>query len=428
MSPRSRPRPATLEIAGRIERILAPGLKAIRRAGRVDLYWVADEDAVKRGYPTKTRRIHVDLSAAEASRAIREICASEQAAMLAWLDDPAALERPKLRFDGTLGSLVDLYESDADSAFQDLKLNTAASYRDSLKIIRATVGERRVDRVVPKDFRRWHKNWRKPESEGGEPRLRRAYGCVQMLRVVLLYGMEAGLSACAPLRQALDHMRFERNAPRDKILSFEQARAIVRKAIARGERGVAVAQALQYECVLRQSDVIGQWRRLASGKPAPGEIAYGGLAWRGLTWDQVSVDADLVVRTSKTGQPAVHDLAACPLVVEALAAFPERPSGGPVVTRADGRPFLDRRSFGRRWREIATAAGIPADVHNRDSRAGGISEAAEAGARDDDLARMAAHADKSITRRVYKRLGRESAHRVQEKRLGHRARGDRPPD
>jgi integrase len=337
--------------------------------------------------------------------------------MHAWLDDPSIDERPRVVFDGTLRSLIDLYESDPDSAYHDLKENSAVSYADSLKILRTTVGARRLDRVKAIDFRRWYKGWKQPSVEGGEERVRRGYGCIQILRVVLAFGVEAGIADCRRLRRDMEGMRFAKNPPREAIITYDQVEAFVAEALLQGELGLATAQALQFECFLRQGDVIGSWR--AAPKNAdlqPGEIRVGGRIWRGLTWDRLQLGADLRVRTSKTGQPVVHALDACLLVTRCLMA-PNRPKEGPVAARADGQPWGDRRSFGKAWRKVASAAGLPKNIWNLDSRAGAISEAAEAGASDDDIARGAAHATKATTRRIYKRLGHESSVRVNERRV-----------
>lgn len=263
MSPRSsRPHPAKLTIAGQLVLLDAPGLKVVRRGnGRYDLYWVAAEDAVARGYPTKTRRLFVDLSDPSTGPAICDICQAEQGAMSAWLDDPSIDEGPRVGFDGTPRSLIDLYETEPDSAYQDLKQNSAVSYADSLKILRATVGARRLDRVKALDFCRWYKGWRRPSVESGEDRVRRAYGCIQILRVVLAFGVEAGIADCRRLRRDMEGMRFAKNAPREAIVEFDQAKAFVLEALRQDELGLATTQALQYECFLRQSDVIGSWRK-----------------------------------------------------------------------------------------------------------------------------------------------------------------------
>jgi hypothetical protein len=417
-----RRRLATLLIAGEPIKLDAPGLKAMKRSeGRVDLYWVASKDAVERGYPTKTRRIYVDLSVAAAALEIESICRAEQSVMQAWLDDSGIFDRQRLRFDGTLGSLINLYASDPDSSYRDLRENTAQAYDDTLKVVRNSVGARRLDRLKAKDFRRWYRNWKAPVEKAGPERVRRAYGAIQLLRIVLSYGVESDFAICRKLRTDIEKMRFARNPPRDKTLTFSQVEAFVAEALTRGELGLALAQALQFECMLRQGDVIGAWRgEPASYKLKPGEIRSGVRVWKGLTWEQITLGSDLVIRTSKTGQPVVHALSACQLVKRGLESVPDHPTEGPIVTRKDGLPWMDRRSFGKLWREVATAAGVPRDVWNLDNRASGISEASEAGAADDDIARNAAHADKAITRRVYKRLGHESSVRVNESRVRHR--------
>ena len=419
VSPRRRL--ATLVIAGQKVGLNAPGLKAMKRGGRIDLYWSSSTQAKQRGYPQKMRRIFVDLAAPSVAAEIERICQTEQAAMLAWLDDPEIDRKPRVPYDGTLRSLADLYQADANSGFHDVNEGTAVSYTDSLKIIRDTVGARRLDRLHAIDFRRWHKNWKAPREEGGEERVRRAYGCIQLLRIILGYGIQSGIAHCKRLRDEMEGMRFPRNPPREKTLSFGHAKAIVEEALRRGEPGFAMAQALQFECMLRQSDVIGAWRTEPdSYRPEPHEIRAGRKVWSGLTWPQIRLGDDLVIRTSKTGQPVVHALASCHLVQLCLAKISPLPTAGPIAARSDGRPWVDRRSFAKAWREIATAAGVPSDVWNRDNRASGITEASEAGAADDDIARNAAHADKAITRRVYKRLGHEASVRINERRARHR--------
>lgn len=408
-------------IAGERIHLDAPGLKVMRRpSGVAHVYWVASEAAVKRGYHTKTRRIFVDLDDPAAADQIREVCQIETAAMLAWLDDPTAGEARRLAFDGTLRSLVDLYERDPDSSHRDLKSNTAISYGDWLKVIRATVGARRLDRLRAVDFRRWYKSWKAPATDGAPERVRRAYGCIQALRIVLAYGIEIGNDDCRRLRRDMEGMRFAKNPPREDVITFDQVSLFVETAFAQGELELATAQALQFECMLRQGDVIGSWRvEPGAYVLQPGEVRSGARVWRGLTWDRVSLDLDLRIRTSKTGQPVVHSLGACQLVVRCLRAA-NRPETGPVAARHDGTPWPDHRGFGKAWRKIADAAGLPKNLRSMDSRAGGISEAAEAGASADDIARSAAHAAKATTRRVYMRLGHEASKRVNESRGRHR--------
>ena len=53
----------------------------------------------------------------------------------------------------------------------------------------------------------------------------------------------------------------------------------------------------------------------------------------------------------------------------------------------------------KRWREVATAAGVPLEVKNMDSRAGGITEATDAGASIEAVRHHATHRDARTTMR-----------------------------
>ena len=212
-----------------------------------------------------------------------------------------------------------------------------------------------------------------PVAKGSAERVRRAYGCIQILRVLLGYGIECGIADCRRLRSDMEGMRFPRNPPRDKTMPFEQAEAFVTEALKRNETGLALAQALQFECFLRQNDVIGTWRDKSEDYPLqPGEIRIGAKVWRGLTWDRLRLGDDLLIRTSKTGQPVTHAIDACALVVRCLRSRAPAPTNGPIVTRKDGLPFMDRRSYAKAWRQIATAVGLPKELWNMDTRASAL--------------------------------------------------------
>ena len=65
--------------------------------------------------------------------------------------------------------------------------------------------------------------------------------------------------------------------------------------------------------------------------------------------------------------------------------------------------------------QIADAAGIPKSVWNMDARAGTVTEALEAGASYDDVARAATHAEAIMTKR-YDRESAAAIERVAERR------------
>jgi hypothetical protein len=416
---RRRRKLAKLKLGGTTYSIEAPGLKCISRSGHAlpDLYWVADEKAVNAGYPTKTVRIHLHKNGShdEIIELVKSTCRSEQNAMLAWLDgEKDDRERLAPKFDGTISSLADCYESDADSAYQELRENSANGYQAWLKMVRKTVGARLVHRLVAKDFRRWYRNWKEISTTKGTDGTRQAYGGVQIIRILLSYGAEAGILSCRRLRDDMKGMRFRKNAPRTVTMSFEQVKAFIEKAFEMNLPFMALCQALQFELLFRQIDIRGTWQRIGPRTIIQKtDVVVGVRFWRGITMDMLKLGDQLVVQTSKTGQPVVHAIASCELVVDCLRRI--EAIDGPVARQPNGLPWPDHQAYGKEWRKIATAAGIPKNVWNMDSRASGISEASEAGVSDDDITKQAGNSDE-VMKRVYKRKGRVASERSHAKR------------
>jgi hypothetical protein len=69
-----------------------------------------------------------------------------------------------------------------------------------------------------------------------------------------------------------------------------------------------------------------------------------------------------------------------------------------IVDERSGLPYLNQR-FSKRWRDIATLAGVPKGVYNMDSRAGGVTEATDAGAPLEMVRHHATHRDARTTAR-----------------------------
>ncbi len=424
---RHRIRRSTLVVGSVEYKLAAPGFKKIKRGeGKADdLYWQASDEAIEAGYRPKTVPIEVDLSAPEIAIAVIESrCSELQTQMAGWLDGERN-DRARLapKWDGTVAGLVTCFRSDEDSAYQEVQDDTAANYDVWFKMIDETVGKRVLKFVVPKDFRRWFREWKKRSAGKGGDGTRTAYGGIQGMRMLLNYGIESGFKICKVLREDMDMIRFRRGAAREETLSYAEVRAFIEKALAVGKKRLALAQALQYETFLRQKDVIGRWTRVDANYVAqPGEIVLRGKVWRGLTMDMLVLGKDLRIRTSKTGQPVIHRLGSCELVVHVLRRFTTDEWTGPVACREDGTPFPDRQSYAKLWRSIAGDVGISAKQQNRDSRASGISEAAEAGVPHDAIQRQSGHAGSQIIKKVYDRLGGDTSQRSHEKRRAHRRR------
>ncbi len=96
---------------------------------------------------------------------------------------------------------------------------------------------------------------------------------------------------------------------------------------------------------------------------------------------------------------------------------------------AKGLPV--RRDMYARWfRQIARAAGIPDDVWNMDARAGGATEADEAGAALDAIRGSMAHATDSMTLRYIRQGGRGKSGRSQRRAAASvpsRRKNNQPP-
>ncbi|WP_062111084.1 hypothetical protein [Aureimonas sp. AU40] len=397
-----------------------PGLQRRKRADGYALYWVARAISKRsEGYPTPTIRIH---STDETE--IAALCRRYSAEFLEWLSEQTN-PRPK-RFDGTIKGLTTLYRKSKDSPYHDLKPNSRAMYDESLDLLERTVGDRQLARLSGSDFRRWYKKLREPappKKEGelpGPERVRRAFKAIQLLRISIKFGVTENLAECVRLATVLEAMRFEAPPARETFLSFEQSAAIIARAIEMKRPSIAIAQALQFELTLRQIDVIGIWTIVEDGSKAG--IVHLGRRWSGgLLWSEIDSTGILRKRTTKTGQQAVHDTNAYPLVAQVLALVPAEKRVGPIiVNETTGLPYR-YRNFMQMWRAIATKAGVPKTVWSRDSRAGGVTEGTDAGV---DLEAMRHHANHSqaATTALYSRKTLEKTRGVAAARIAARNR------
>ena len=394
----------------------APGLMEKKRRGRiVGYYWVARRASSKAaGYEPKTVRLHYDTPEERASR-----CRILTAELLEWL---ARTDAPdEINYDGTIRSLIRAYQTDPDSPYQEVKESTRQrDYDPSLRIVEAAVGTRRVDALTMKDFKRWHRKFAEPAEEGGERRPRRAHGAITALRMIFKYGSTMNWQDCRIARSILSDMRFKRPERRREALNRDQAASVIEEAISRGQLSLALAQALQFELSLRQIDVIGEWLKTNERSG----IVYNGRRWtNGLTWSNVSPDLILIKRTSKTDARGEWNLRLFPLVMKVLDLIPDEQRIGPmIVSESHGRPYRSN-DYQKHWRRIARAVGIPDHVWNMDSRAGGISEADEAGADPRDLQAHATHEDFKTTQRYIRSTTLNRTSRIADLK----ARARKPP-
>lgn len=294
-------------------------------------------------------------------------------------------------YDGSIASLIDLYQKDEFSPYVALKASTKArDYDPILKLIRETVGERQIGVLRGEDFRRWHRKW------GDQGRVHRGHNAIRKLRAVFSYGVQQKLKGCASVREILSLIEFEAPKPRKIKMDYEHALAIVEKAIEMGRPSIALTQALQWDTALRRIDLIGEW---VPAKEGEGGIVRGRTRWHGPSVSIISADLILTVEaTSKTGSGSVHDLTLCPLTMLVLEKV-QLPKVGPlIVSEVTGRPYRENY-YAQDFRVIARAAGVPDSVWSMDSRAGAISEAEMATGNLDAARKLATHTNAKTTMR-----------------------------
>lgn len=386
-----------------------------RAKGQWAVFWQAPSVLVRRGYGLKSVRIAIigpnptDTERAEISDRCRDL----QLQMKEW---KVGGIMPLATFDGTLGGLIRCYQTDPDSPFQKLRFESRSGYRRFLGRIDADHGDTRISEIRGRQAKHWHDEWTR------ESGVAMAHGLVGMLRTVIAFGATILDSKevneeCLRVETILSKMRFTMAKPRVSVLTVEHVNAIRAKAHERGFHSIALAQVIQFECMLRQRDVIGEW--VPQSEPGISYVLFRGSKWmRGLRWEEI--DANRILRhvTSKRQKEVVIDLKLAPMVVEELARTTIMPTGPVIVCEETGRPYTNS-AFRRYWRQIARAAGVPDDVRNMDSRAGAISEATDAGAPLELVRHAATHSDISMTQR-YSRGGTEKTAEVMQRRIEHR--------
>ncbi|WP_457093676.1 integrase [Microvirga sp. P5_D2] len=394
-----------------------PGLKTRpRKSGPDKLYWIARADLSKAGYEPKSVPLPYEADNPDHLPLVSAMCMKLQAEMLEW---SSGRQRDKLAFDGTILSLSRRYQLDEASPFQRMKHNTRHKDTYTLKIIEKAFGKRALAALKIGNFYHWYDEAKKPKVPGGPERVRKAHGIIKKLRELLAYGIMAELPECRRLYEILEHARFAQPARRRVAMELEHVEAFIPKAIEMGRLSLALGTAFQFETAMRQKDVIGEWELIPQGEEASG-IVLNGRRWiNGLVWSDIAADLVLRKATTKTGAYAAHDLKLCPLVLRCLDLIPaDRRLGPVIVDETAGRPYAES-AYGREWRLVARAAGVPEHVWNMDARAGAITEAEDAGADLDHIRSTAAHSQSSTTLR-YSRGAVGKSRKVAELRIGHR--------
>ena len=281
---------------------------------------------------------------------------------------------------GTIAGLVDKYRTDARSRYSKVRFKTREHYDTLFKRILEDCGNHKLADLKVEDIERFYKSW----IEGGK--ISMGHALIGMLRLLANFGaITLEDRDCDQLSLVLHRMRFSPAAPRTERLTVEQATAISREARKMKRSSIALAQAFQFDCKLRQKDVIGEW--VPGEEPEESKVLdpENSNKWlRGILWEEIDENLILTHTTSKLQKRIVVDLKAAPMVRQELMlefgslARNKLPEGGPViVSEVSDLPWY-AVEFRRNWRKAADKAGVPRTVRNMDTRSGAISDTKEA--------------------------------------------------
>jgi hypothetical protein len=389
----------------------APGLIWRTKGEGWEAIWRARDDIIKIGFTPK----NVPMWSGTGEPTLTE-CAQIQDRCRSLQDEMLLFGRtngenlPKVNpFDGTLKSLIECYQTDPDSPFLKRRFHVRQNTAMTLRRMVDRHGDQELSEIKGRLLLAWHKDW----SDNGQ-KLAMGHAVMAHLRSLFSFGATfLEDENCERLCGVLHRMRFASPKPRNERLTAEQAVAI--RKVARehfGWESIALAQALQFELMLRQKDVIGEW--VPVSEPGMSDVIRGTDKWlHGLRWSELNDNLILRHVTSKRGKELVIDLKLSPMVLEELEfGVCTRTASGPmIICDTTGRPFV-QAEFRRKWRLVADKAGVPRAVKNMDTRSGAISEATDGGADLEHVRHAATHSNISMTQR-YSRGSEDKIAQVQ---------------
>jgi hypothetical protein len=382
----------------------APGLIWKPRKEGWVAYWQARSEIVKTGFSPSTVRLWEGIEPSETDKMhLSAQCQRLQADMVLWSKGQTA-SNPAV-FDGTLRTLINCYQTDPDSRYHKKRYTTRRNNDTLLRRISTRHGDERLSDIKGRTIHAWHAEW----SDKG--RMPATWQAIRgLLRVLFSFGFTMlDDRECDRLCRTMSEksLVFETPLPNKHTLTAAQAAAV--RATARewfGWHCLALGQAIQFEAMLRQRDVIGEWVPLT--EPGTSDVIWRGQKWiRGIRWSEIDQNMILVHVTSKRQKTLKYDLKLAPMVMEEfglmLGIDPAQvtremlPASGPIIrSTVTGMPY-DATEYRRKWRLVADKAGIPKQVKNMHSRSGGITEAAGFGAPKEHIKSAATHSNISTT-------------------------------
>lgn len=314
-----------------------------------------------------------------------------------------------------LRDAIDAYQTDPLSSFHKQRFHVRQNHAGMLRRIRDQHGATPIGDITGRTLIEWHAGWL------GADKVAMAHSMIGQMRTVFSFGFtHLAEPNCERISQILHRLKFPMAGARTERITADQADAVRTWAHIVGWHSIALAQAIQFELMLRQKDVIGEWVPLI--EPGDSDEVWNDQKWlRGLRWSEISDDLILRHVTSKRQKPVEVDLNLSPMVMEELSFLDEIPAGDEpvIVNEATGMPWT-ASEYRRKWRIVARYAGVPDNVFNMDSRSGAISEAFEAGVTPERIQKTATHSDIRMTGRYNRGDQLRAASEVQRGRATQR--------
>src|ERR1043166_8699591 len=271
-----------------------------------------------------------------------------------WLKKSSAL---------SVEELAEHYRTDDRSPYQTVRPASRRQYDKLIKYLIQHCGKSKVADLAARD--RVQALYEK--CVAGD-KIAMGHAVMTKLRGLAHFGMnELENTDCKNLAFTLHTMTFPTVKLRKEGLTVEQAEAIRAKAHELGFHSIALAQAFQFDCMLSQKDVIGEW--VSNNEPGVSEVTDGINKWLyGIRWSEI--DDDLILRhpPSAGGEIIRIELSRCRMVMEEIKRLGSRPKSGPIIVKDDTKQPYSENTFRYLWRKAANAADAPKNIYNRDSR------------------------------------------------------------
>lgn len=294
----------------------------------------------------------------------------------------------------TLGDVARQYQTDPLSSFHKLRFHVRRNHEALLRRVISCHGATPLADITGRTLVAWHAEW------AADGKIAMGHAFTAQIRTLCGFGFTLlADEQCRRLCEVLNKLRFAMAPARTDRITAQQAEDVRMWAHIVGWHSIAMAQAFQFELMLRQKDVIGEW--VPEIERGESSLHWRSQKWmRGINWSEISDDLILTHITSKRQKPVVVDLKLAPMVMEELEFLDEIPADDEplILCESTCMPYATPE-FRRKWRIVADYAGVPKNVRNMDSRSGGVSEAFEANVPGERIQKAATHSNIGTTQR-----------------------------